>query len=43
MNHLRDRPECAELVEELRIEEARFRGQHESVVAMPRNSLLVKA
>jgi len=43
MRHLRDRPECQELVEELRIEEAKFRGNHESVVAMPRNSQLVKA
>ncbi len=43
MRHLRDRPECAELVEELRIEEAKFRGDHESVVAMPRTSQLVKA
>ncbi|MGE0791022.1 MAG: protein kinase, partial [Sandaracinaceae bacterium] len=26
MKHLRDRPECQELVEELRVEEAKFRG-----------------
>ena len=41
MTHLKDRPECAELVEELRIEEAKFhRHLDSSVVAPPIEKLL---
>ena len=34
LSHLRDRPECAELLEELRMEEAKFREQTSEIVQL---------